>query len=159
MQRSLPRPLLFLLPLVAALLPGEARSDVSDALIQVTDSDPMELARIARDHGDDAILGLLVGETERGIALAAIRATPSLEEPALALTALASHASGRDPDLAPAAVVAAHEIAIGLDASGPSRSELEPAALGPALVGLRSLADEATARADLRHLAALAADA
>lgn len=117
----------------------------------------MELARAVDRLGDDAILERLGDDRSRSVRIAAIRATPYLAYPERALERLAALAAGRDPDLAPAAAIAALEIAEHLTPDDLMRREVEPASLRDARRALRRLADDHTARADIRAVAARAA--
>ena len=96
-----------------------------DQLAAIADADPLELARAVRGLGDEAVLQRLDPGQPVEIRLAAIRSTPWMLEPELALQALARELSGRDPDLAPAAARAAVRIAWSLDPATLLRREAD----------------------------------
>ena len=144
------------LSLVLVVSPALAQTD---PLLAVRSADPLELARAADRLGDAAVLARLVEGRPTPIRLAAIRATPWLDAPEQALAPLAAIAIGRDPDLAPAAAVSILRIARALDAQALDGRETHPSELHDARVAIQALADDATARADLRRMAELAVDA
>lgn len=148
-MRSLPRALQVLA--VTLALSSVAIAQPDDALAVGVDPDPMELARVVRRVGDDSVLGRLEGS------LTAVRAAPQLPAPELALPALVTHAAGRDPWLAPAAMQSILEITEDLDAHGLGRREADAPALAAEAERLSAIAADETARADLRVAATLAA--
>jgi hypothetical protein len=91
--------------------------------------------------------------------LRAIRSIPGLEVAPLALPALAPIAAGDDPILAPAAASAAWRIARALDLDALMADELDLAPLREARAAYLALANDESARPDLRQLAAFVADA
>jgi len=125
----------------------------------VADADPLELSRRVMQHGDDAVVARLSEDQPVVVQLAAVRASRFMRAPEAALPRLAQIARGRDPDLAPAAALACHRIARDLDTPALARREARRTALAPARADLEALAGDETARADLRRLAAFAADA
>lgn len=149
------------LPAVLALLAiasvGSAQ-DV-DPLIAARSSDPIELARVVDRIGDEGVIARLTDETSAAVRLAAIRATRAMDAPERALVPLAVIASGRDPDLAPAAALALLAIARELDPQALDGREVMRAELVPARSALAVLAADETARADLRRAAAVVLDA
>jgi hypothetical protein len=80
-----------------------------------------------------------------------------MREPELALPALAELAAGRDPYLAPAAAAALVAIARALDLDSLGDREVDPASLAPVRARLVALGEDASARADIRAAARLAA--
>jgi hypothetical protein len=136
--------------------PAPARPPAAVQLLAITDSDPLELARVARLVGDDAVLALLDRAQPGDACLAAVRASPWLREPERALVLLAPMIESRDSDLAPAAARAAFQIARAIDVSTLDRREILPAELLPAHAALRAASDRAWVRPDLRLLAAAA---
>lgn len=148
------------LVLVAVLAPQGAPRSVAaqepEALLAVHSADPLELARVVDRIGDDAVLQRLGAETPLPVRLAAVRASAWLHAPELALPALAELASGRDPDLAPAAARAVLRIAEALDRAALDAREHDGDEIERALPILSALAADGTARADLRRAAAVA---
>lgn len=134
------------------LVAASAGAQADDALAATVDPDPMELARAARRAGDAAVLSRL------DASITAIRAAPELPAPELAVPTLADVAAGRDPWLAPAAAQSLLRITRDLTALGLDRREADVAGLVDASARLGALADDETARADLRVAARLAAD-
>lgn len=123
------------------------------------DGDPMELARLVDRYGDDAVIERLADDRPRIVRLYAIRAAPYMRWPERALDRLAQLAAGRDPDLAPAAARSALAIAESLTIDELARREVDPSSLGDARTALRAVADDRTARADIRAVCARAAAA
>jgi hypothetical protein len=121
-------------------------------------ADPLDVARVVARIGDDAVLEALASDAPAR-RLAGVRAATFLGAPEAALPALVGLAAGRDPDLAPAASIALLDIARALTPEGLARRESDAAALVPARDAARRLAADATARADVRRAAALAAGA
>jgi hypothetical protein len=144
-------PGLLLAALVAAASTGSAQEP--DPLAAVEDADPMALARVLDRLGDDAVLERLGGDAAPAARLAAIRAAPFMTGPELALEPLGALAAGRHPHLAPEASRAALAIARDLDAADLARREQPADTLAPAAAAFGALADDATARPDLRTAA------
>lgn len=134
-----------------ALLAVTARASAQPELADIESLDPIALARFADRAGDDAVLAALTAEPP---SLGAIYAAPYLRAPEEALPRLVTLARGRDPFRAPAAMAAILAIAHGPMLEGMARREAEP--LDPVLEALDALADDASAREDLRGAAALA---
>lgn len=122
-------------------------------LVAIQDADPLELARVTAALGDLVLLDLLAETQPADVRLAATRSTPWMRAPELSLEALAQLAKGSDPDLAPAAMLAAHRIATSLDADAIVARESEPEALSKAATRFEELSADESARADLRQLA------
>lgn len=146
---------------LALLLPGGASSqgpdDLDATLALVSDGDPLEVARIVAQAGDDAVLASLAPEAGADAMVHAIGAARWLQAPEAALSRLAAIAGGRDPDLAPAAAREAHRICGALDGSGVAGRDItSPEELWGVVAALRLVADDATAREDIRRLTALA---
>ncbi|MBW2460341.1 MAG: hypothetical protein JRH11_01760 [Deltaproteobacteria bacterium] len=118
------------------------------------DADPLELARAVARHGDGAIIEAL-GGAAADRAFLAIQSTPHLAEPEGALPVLAAIAVGRDPDLAPAAALAALRVAEGLTASSLVIREVSAEDLRGATELFEAAADDETARRDIRQAAHL----
>lgn len=145
--------------------PGGAHAQprATDPLALVVSGDPLELARMVDRLGDDAVrarLGEAGADTaglDPAIVLAAVRASPWLHAPEEALPRLVEIAAGRDPDLAPAAMLAIVRIAEALDRPTLDAREASDEAITASLAPLAALADDATARADLRRAASRAA--
>jgi len=130
----------------------------ADPLADALDAEPLDLARMVRRSGDALVLARLAsGDTAH--ALAALRAAPFLAAPEAVLSALATLAASRDPDLAPEAAHAVLVIARGLTLEELAQREAELGELAPARDALRRLAADTSARADIRQAAALAAGA
>jgi len=130
-----------------------------DALVAARSADPLTLAPIVARLGDSAVLARLAEGQPTEVQLAAIHASRTLLAPEAALGLLATHAAGRDPDLAPAAARAALDISRALDARDLDAREVAPAALDEARATLASLGADETARPDLRRAALLSVDA
>jgi hypothetical protein len=127
-----------------------------DPLVAVADADPLELARVAAQLGDLAVIARLDRRQPVVVRLAAVRATPFLAGPERALPLLAEMARGRDPHLAPAAADALLRITAALDGAALDRREVLRPELTPARASLRTLIDDHTARPDIRRAALLA---
>jgi len=121
-------------------------------------STPERSATEARWRAEDAALAAI---TEGDVAdrLRAIQRTSELEVAPLALPVLAPIAAGDDPILAPAAASAAWRIARALELDALIADELDLTPLRDARAGYLALANDASARPDLRQLAAFVADA
>ncbi|MFW5924905.1 MAG: hypothetical protein ACOC9O_04355 [Myxococcota bacterium] len=130
-----------------------------DPIVAVSNGDPLELGRFVERHGDRYVVARLGDGHPVDTRLAAVRATPWLDAPERVLDPLSGMAAGRDPHLAPAAAWAAYRITSDLDGIAASQREVMWPALASALRNLRRLADDGTARRDLRRVAAFAADA
>lgn len=91
--------------------------------------------------------------------LRAIQRAPELDAAPLALPVLAPIAAGDDPILAPAAASASWRIARSLDLDALMADELDLTPLRDARAGYLALANDESARPDLRQLAAFVADA
>jgi hypothetical protein len=137
-----------------ALLTAAHASAQEDPFAAITDADPMELARAVDRLGDDAVLSRL-SAGPREVRLAAMRASPFMAGPELALEPLAATAAGRDPLLAPAAASAALTILRSLDLDGLRRREVDPRSLSGARGLFEALSTDRSARADLRAAAAI----
>lgn len=112
----------------------------------------------ARRAGDPAVLATLTSpETTRAARLEAIRRARFLRMPELALAPLAALAAGRDPQLAPEAVLIAHIIATELDPLTLEAHEVALRDLAPARAALGALGRDRTARPDIAALARNAA--
>jgi hypothetical protein len=130
-----------------------------DPLLAAPGGDPLELARVVDRIGDRAVLDRLAADRPADVRLAALRAAPAMRAPESALGALAEIAGGRDPDLAPAAMLSVLTIARALDPLELDAREVLRADLAPARRAIGAIAADATARADLRRGAELAVDA
>jgi hypothetical protein len=128
-------------------------------LVRASAVGALELGRVVERLGDGHVLERLDEETDTEERWAAVGATPWLRAPEQALDGLALLASGRDPDLAPAAAEAALSIASALDPAELTRREVALAQLASAQKRLAALAADATARSDVRHAAGFASDA
>lgn len=143
-----------LLPVCALVLASSASAQPDDPL-EVADGDPMTLARAVARSGDDPVLERL-GDESADNRLIAIEASPFLAEPELALPGLVLLARGRDPWLAPAAARALVSIADALSFDDLERREADLETLDAATTALAELAEDETARADIRAAAGLA---
>lgn len=107
----------FSVGIVAALLGASvvlAATTKQDALVLLAgavDADELTRAAIARQIGDDTLLGALQPAQDSLTRLAAVRCSAQLGDPDRALPDLAAIARGRDPDLAPAAALRSSQIA------------------------------------------------
>lgn len=112
----------------------------------------------ARWRQADATLAALTEGTtvER---LRALRAVSSIDGAHRALPLLAPIAAGDDPNLAPAATAAAWRIARALDLDTLLSEEVDVEALRQSAAAWTALANDESARADLRQLAAFVSDA
>lgn len=137
--------------IVGLLLPSlaPAQSDGVAALASLGDA--LEVGRQVEAMGDEPVLAAM--EADRlALRLGAIRGARWLAAPEEALPTLAALAAGDDPDLAPAAARAGAEIAAELRVDDLTAREADVAALDPA--PWQALADDASARADLRGIGA-----
>lgn len=133
-------------PPQAALAPG--------TLLLAND---LELAAWAQATGDEAVLKAL-GSADLATRFTAARATVWLAAPELALLPLAGVAAGRDPDLAAVAARRSLRIAQALMLRGLAVGEVLPGDLRAARAALSEVAGMARVRADIRMLAAQAAE-
>jgi hypothetical protein len=134
-----------------------ASETAAGALLSVQDADPLELARVVHRYGDAAILALLAPTQPGDARLAAVRASPWLQEPERSLLPLCGLITSRDSELAPAAARAAWQITRALDALALARRELSPEELSGALAALQAASSQASVRPDLRRIAGAAA--
>ena len=153
MRRALPVILFALVTSAGAAQPG------TDPLLRLASSDPLELARAVDHLGDAGVLARLTEETPIAVLAVAVLAAPQMHAPESSLFRLVELAQGRDPDLAPRAMLSALTIARALDPQRLDARECDRASLGPARIGLEALAADATAREDIRRAAGLAAAA
>jgi hypothetical protein len=123
---------------------------VVDPWVAWADAEPLELAGVVDRLGDDEVLARLAGAVPTYARLAAVRATPFLRSPELALPALAAIAGSRDPELAPIAARRAFVIAQALTLEGLALREVQPVSLAPARAALARAANATRPRADLR---------
>ncbi|MCU0671204.1 MAG: hypothetical protein MUE69_00280 [Myxococcota bacterium] len=121
-------------------------------------STPRRSATEARWRAEDAALAAIT-EGEVADRLRAIQRTPELEVAPLALPTLSPIAAGDDPILAPAAASAAWRIARALDLDTLRAEEVDLGPVHDARAGYLALANDESARADLRQLASFVADA
>lgn len=135
---------------------SSSRAQAPDPLAEAS-GDPMALSRAVRSLGDDEVLGRLGAETHAARGLA-ITAAPFLDAPERALAILAEIAGGDDPDEAPAASRAAWTIASGLSVLDLDRREWEVEPTLASAEAYQRLSDDASARADIRLLAASTAE-
>jgi hypothetical protein len=140
-------------------LSARAQTRPTDPLALVVSSDPLELARMVDRLGDDAVrarlggLGVATSTLDPAIVIAALRASPWLHAPEEALPRLVEIASGHDPDLAPAAMIAISRIAERLTRADLDAREADDATLRAVLAPLASMGEAATVRPDLRAAA------
>jgi hypothetical protein len=125
----------------------------------VPSQDPLELARVVDRLGDGAVIERLAADTAPGVCLSAIRAARFMHAPERALERLAEIGKGRDPVLAPAAMLAVWRIARSLRPDEILARESDPAIVERAIEHLRTLAADELARRDLVRLATLSIDA
>jgi hypothetical protein len=97
---------------------------VRDPFAQAEVVSTVGLARLAEDAGDALLLAHLVKIEQRQLTLSAARASPFARSPELLIPALATHACGRDPDLAAQAAHALRAIAERLEPSALARREV-----------------------------------
>jgi hypothetical protein len=139
------------------ILQGAAAAQ-DDPLSAVPGADPLELARAVAQVGDAALLGRLSEESGTASRLTAVRATPWMRAPERALAPLSEIARGRDPDLAPAAALAALQIAERLDADDLVAREVGSEVIVAAVEALRAIGNDEGCRRDIRRAGFLAAD-
>lgn len=139
-----------------ALLPvgGISGAQEVDPLLSVADADPLELSRVVARMGDTEVLAAL-GGTSAARALLAIQSCPYLAESEASLPVLGALARGRDPDLAPAAALAASRVVEGLTASELTAREVSAEDLRTAAELFEAIASEEGARPDIRQGALL----
>jgi hypothetical protein len=147
-----------LVALAPSLGAPSAAGQSPDPFVAVADANPLALGRVVDRLGDGEVVSRLDLDEPPMVQLAAARAARFMREPELALAPLAVLAAGRDPHVAPVAARAVHAIAVMLDASALVARERSAADLAPALDVLTTLANDETARPDIRRLAALAVD-
>ena len=114
-------------------------------------------AALAQRLGQAHVLTALGDATDPAAQLAALHLAPHLPDAELALTPLARLAAGRDPELAAPAAQRLVRISQALVRARAGSRELLPSELEPAQAALRALAQDATARADIRLYAGQAA--
>ena len=134
------------------------RPPAPDPLAAVEDADPLELARVVQALGDEAVTRRLEPGQPVEVRLAAIRSTPWMREPELALPSLVRELSGRDPDLAPTAARAAFRIAGSLDVATLLRREVDREELYPVRARLQAAGENELLRLDIRSYAWQAAE-
>ncbi len=122
------------------------------------DLDALVRAALVAEFGDAQILAWLGDETPRPDRLRAIRATSDLAEPEYALAPLVAIGIGRDPMLAPAAMLAVRRITEGLSLDALTLREFDPSELDAVREQLLEAADQDRIRPDLRRLAAESAE-
>jgi hypothetical protein len=125
----------------------------------VPSQDPLELARVVDRLGDRAVIDRLAEDTPPSVQVSAIRAARFMHAPERALDRLAEIGKGRDPVLAPAAMLAVWRIARSLRADDVLAHESDPAIVDRAIEHLEALARDELARRDLVRLASLSIDA
>lgn len=147
-------------PLATMALRAQPRP--ADPLALVVSADPLDLARMVDRLGDDAVrarlgeVGAAANTLDPAIVMAAVRASAWLHAPEEALVRLVEIAAGRDPELAPAAMLAVIRIAERLERSELDAREASDAPVREALAPLAALTEDSAARADLRRAAARA---
>lgn len=119
---------------------------------------PLDAAQVEARRSATVRLAAL-DEGDLGARLQAIRATPFDPVPEAALLPLARIAAGRDAALAPAAAVAAYRIADSLSRASFDAHESDPEELVRAKQAFTAIAQDGSARADLRRLAGYVASA
>lgn len=146
-----------LLALCSIALPAVGQpAEALDPLVAVADADPLELGRVVEGLGDDAVLARLADDQPVVARLAAIRATPWLRSPEIALPRLVELAGGRDSYLAPAAARAMLEITRDLTADDIALREASAADLAAVGERLDRLSRSPAARPDIRRAAGVA---
>jgi hypothetical protein len=153
MRRRLAPTLVFLFSAVSL----SASAQPADPLASIADADPMTIARTVDRIGDAEVLARLAQSQPRAVQVAAMRAVPFMDGPEAALPSLTEVAAGRDPHLAPEAARALLDATEGLTAEGLARREADLGELTETASRLERIADDETARADLRAACALAA--
>jgi hypothetical protein len=133
--------------------PASAVAQAIDPLLAVHDADPLRLAQAVDRLGDDGVLDRLAEAHPHAVRRLAVSGCRFLYAPERALPVLASLAAGRDPDLAPAAMRTILAIARGLDRAGLDAREHDGDELPRTREILTALAEDDTARPDLRRAA------
>jgi hypothetical protein len=133
-----------------------AKQDAATELIAALDTDELARATIARQIGDAVVLDALRHSDDPATRLAAVRLAPYLRDPDRALSMLAEIASGRDPELAPAAGLRLLQIAQELLLAG-ALLEGSPEGLRAALRAMVELSADPAAPDRLRLVAGQAA--
>lgn len=135
-------------PVPAVGRAGAARADAGPALAEVAAADALAAARWVDRVGPAPVLDRL-GDDARPVVerLVAVRAAPFLDEATVAVPALVSLATSRDPDLAPEAVAALLDVARARRSAavGPTRRD----AVADAVSRMRVAADDPALRRDL----------
>lgn len=128
------------------------KQDALALLVSALDADELVRATIARQVGDDRLLGALHQTEDTALRLAAVRCSPYLGDPDRALVDLARIARGSDPELAPAAALRLFWIAQSLMQRTPGR-EIALDIVNAARGELLALADDRSALDRIRLLA------
>jgi hypothetical protein len=144
-------------PRPSADVVARTQADAAALLRAAVDADELDLAALASRIGDDDVLESLAEGKDISLRLSAVRATPYLLNAELALAPLAHMAAGRDPDLAPVAARRALRIAQALALEDLATRELSPTSLQETKRLLSAIADESSARPDVRLCAGEAA--
>lgn len=138
---------------LALCWPASALAQAIDPLLAVHDADPLRLAQVVDRLGDDGVLERLGGAHPLAVRRLAVSGCRFLHAPERALPALAELAAGRDPDLAPAAMRAILAIVLELDRADLDAREHDGDELPRTRETLTALAEDDTARPDLRRAA------
>ena len=135
--------------------PSGAQTDGGIGALEIGASlDPLDLARAASRAGDAVVERTLSSdEAEPRQRRIALESAPFVHAPIRLVAPLARLASGRDPELAPAAMRVLVAIAERLVPNDLARDEVMPAELRAVIQSLRALRRDATAREDLRSAA------
>lgn len=147
---------LALLLMAASVGRVAAQPEDERRLRDAADQGDLALLDLVHEGPDDAVVELLGGARGVDAELAAVRACPALEALEACVPRLAEVATGRDPDLAPAASLALWQVAARLDADGLARREATTAPLVDAARSLDGSAERG-GRPDLARLWLLAA--
>jgi hypothetical protein len=130
-------------------------------LAAVQDLDPLEIELRVRRSGDDAVLALLREEAHASFEqrLTVIEGARWLRAPECALEPLARIAAGRDSILAPRASAVALDMVRELSADQLTRRDVLWFEIQPARDRFALIAEDSSARPDLRLVAAMVVDA
>jgi len=128
------------------------KQDALTLLVSALDADELTRATIARQVGDDTLLGALHQAEDSALRLAAVRCSPYLGDSDRALADLTQIARGSDPELAPAAALRVFWIAQSLMQHVAER-EIALDSVRASQAGLIVLADDRSALERIRLLA------
>lgn len=136
----------------SVVLAATTKQDALVLLASAVDADELTRAAIARQVGDDVLLGALRPSQDSLARLAAVRCAAQLGDPDRALPDLSAIARGRDPELAPAAALRLGQIAQALVQRG-ANLEIELDSVRATRAEMSALAEDRSAIGTIRAAA------